>query len=176
MDSDRRSRRAATVVRCEAPAAIRALSPIAEPDYLDVFVLTAAGVAGGSAEQWARAAFEDAAGRTGQAVWRGIVGLRLAGGRAPDRVAGWRIAERGDRWVRLEARGWMLTAHVVFHAEGERLSVATFIRYDRPIAAALWPPMAERHRRAVPRVLVSAYRIRHGESGVQLPACGRAAR
>jgi hypothetical protein len=160
MDSERRTRRTPAVVQRDAPAAIRALSPIAEPDYLDLFVLTADGVADRSAEQWARAAFETVAGRTGQAVWRGIVGLRLSHRPAPDRVAGWRIAERGDRWVRLAARGWMLTAHVIFHVEDDRLSVATVIRYDRRIAAALWPPLSARHRLAMPRVLVAAHRAR----------------
>jgi hypothetical protein len=159
-----------TVLQVEAPAAIRALSPITEPDYLDQFTLTAAGVSDSSAEQWARSAFEDVAGRTGQVVWRGIVGLRLSRRPAPDRLAGWRIAERGDGWLRLEARGWMLTAHVVFHVEGDRLSIATFIRYDRPPAAVLWPPMAERHRRAVPRVLVAAYRARRGAGREARPA------
>src|SRR5688572_4338761 len=154
-----------TVVQIEVPAAMRALSPITKPDYVDLFVLTAAGVAERSAEGWARAAFEDVAGRTGQVVWRVIVGLWLARRPAPDRLAGWRIAERGDGWLRLEARGWMLTAHVVFHVEGDRLSVATFIRYDRPPAAVLWPPVAARHRRAVPRVLVAAYRTGRHAAG-----------
>jgi len=166
----------ASVVQCEASAAIRALSPIAEPDYLDNFTLTGVGVGDTSAERWARTAFEGVAGRTGQVVWRGIVGLHLRSG--PGRLAGWRIAGRGDGWVRLEARGWMLTAHVVFRVEGDRLSVATVIRYDRRIAALLWPPMAARHRGAVPRVLRAAYRATHTAGGghLKLPTVAHTAR
>ena len=165
----------ASVIQCEAPAAIRALSPITAPDYLDQFTLTGAGVGDTSAEQWARIAFDGVAGRAGQAVWRGIVGLHLRSG--PGRLAGWRIGGRGDGWVRLEARGWMLTAHVVFHVEGERLSVGTFIRYDRAIAALLWPPMAARHRGAVPRMLRTAYRFTHapGGGGPRLPTVAHTA-
>jgi len=33
------------------------------------------------------------------------------------------------------------------------VSVATFIRYDRPMAAVIWPPLSIGHRQAMPGLL-----------------------
>ena len=98
--------------------------------------------------------FEDVLGGRAQFVWRVLMGLRLKA--APDRVAGWRIAERGDDYVRLEASSWFLTAHLVVQADDEHVSFATFIRYDRPLAARVWPPMSKVHRKSAPGLLRQA--------------------
>ncbi len=135
------------------PDAIRSLSPMADPGYVDLFTMTS-GVPGRSPEQWARAMFEDVLGGRAQFVWRVLMGLRLKA--APDRVAGWRIAERGDDYVRLEASSWFLTAHLVVQADDEHVSFATFIRYDRPLAARVWPPMSKVHRKSAPGLLRQA--------------------
>jgi hypothetical protein len=68
-------------------------------------------------------------------------------------VGGWKIAERGDRWVRLEAPSWFMTAHLVVHVQDEQLSMATFIQYDRPITGLLWPLLSIGHRTAMPGLL-----------------------
>ncbi len=52
------------------PEAIRFLSTLASPDYVDLFTIATDGAAARSPEQWARAAVE-AAGLAGQFVWRG---------------------------------------------------------------------------------------------------------
>ena len=57
---------------------MRSRSSITEPDYLDVFALTG-DLPARSPEHWARALFEEVAGRTGQVVWRVLLGLRLSG-------------------------------------------------------------------------------------------------
>ena len=49
------------------PGAIRSLSTLASPDYVDLFTIATDGAAGRSPEQWARAAVE-AAGLAGQFV------------------------------------------------------------------------------------------------------------
>ncbi len=135
------------------PARILALSTMAEPDYVDLFTLTG-GVPGRSPEQWAKALFEDTAGRMGQFVWRVLLGLRLKS--APGCVAGWEIGDRGADWIRLEARSWFLTGHLVVQADGDRVSLATFLRYDRPLAARVWPPLAKKHRSLAPDLLRDA--------------------
>ncbi|GAA2602219.1 hypothetical protein SMC26_07840 [Actinomadura fulvescens] len=128
----------------ELPAAIRATSPIT--DYADAFTLVASDAGCWTPEQWARALFEDVAALMGQFVWRVLLGLRLRWRRSVTSVAGWRIAERGDGWIRLEARGWMLTGHLVVHIETDRVTLATFIRYDRRIAARVWTTLSRVHR------------------------------
>jgi hypothetical protein len=89
-------------------------------------------------------------------VWRVILGLRLAWQRSPEHVGGWKIASRGDSWITLEATSWFLSANIVLCVEAELLSVATIIRYDRPIAALIWPPVSIFHRQAMPGLLRQA--------------------
>lgn len=141
------------------PEAIRSLSTFAPADYVDLFTV-GTGAARGAPEEWARAGVEEAAGRAGQFVWRVILGLRLERRPSPDHVAGWKIAERGEDWIRLEAASWHMTAHIVVQVDDDRLSIATFIRYDNPIAALVWPPLSNVHRRAMPGLLRRAVRIR----------------
>jgi hypothetical protein len=138
------------------PEEIRSLSTMAEPDYVDLFTMTA-GIPGRSPEQWARTVLADVLGRTGQVLWRGLLGLRLTA--SPDRVAGWKIADRGEDWIRLEAASWFLTARLVVEADDEHVSLATFVHYDRPIASRIWPPVSTRHRVVVPIVLCKAYTL-----------------
>src|SRR5207247_1137468 len=103
-----------------------------------------------SPEEWARAAIEDAAGLAGQFIWRVVLGLRLERRPSLDHVGGWKIGDRDDNWVRLEAASWFLTAQIVVQVDPEQVSVATFIRYDRPMAAVIWPPLSIGHRPAMP--------------------------
>ena len=135
------------------PEEIRSLSTMAEPDYVDLFTMTA-GIPGRSPEQWARTVMGDILGRKAQVLWRGLLGLRLSA--SPDRVAGWKIADRGEDWIRLEAASWFLTAHLVFEADDEHVSLASFVHYDRAIASRVWPPVSTRHRAVVPIVLRKA--------------------
>jgi len=137
----------------DVPAAICSLTTMASPDYVDVFTVTASEAAGASAQQWARAGIEAAAGDAGQFVWRVLLGLRLERQPSSDRVGGWKIADRGDSWIRLEAASWFLTAHLVFQADDQGVTVATFIRYDRPLAAFDWRPLSVGHRKAMPSLL-----------------------
>jgi hypothetical protein len=137
----------------DVPAAIRSLTTMTSPDYVDVFTVTTSNAAGASPEQWARAGIEEAAGDGGQFVWRVLLGLRLERQPSSDRVGGWKIADRGDSWIRLEAASWFLTAHLVVQVDDRGVTVATFISYDRPPAAFVWPPLSVGHRKAMPGLL-----------------------
>jgi hypothetical protein len=139
------------------PEAVRSLSTTRDPDYVDRFTLTTAGAHDRSAEQWARALFEDVAGLAGQLIWRVLLGLRLGWRRTPDRVAGWMIADRGDGWLRLEADSRIMTVHLVVQAGDDRASLATFIRYRRPLAARIWTPASRMHRQLAPALLREAF-------------------
>jgi hypothetical protein len=139
------------------PEAIRSLSTLAKIDYVDLFTVTTSAAGDRSPEQCARAGIEDAAGVGGQFVWRVILRLRLE--RRPDHVAGWKIADRGDSWIVLEAASSILTAQVVVQVGDREMSVATFIHYDKPIAALVWPALSIGHRRAMPGLLRHTARL-----------------
>lgn len=146
----------------DVPDPIRAIRP--PSDYVDVFTVTTKGSGEKSAEEWARAGVEQAAGLAGQFVWRVVLGLRLAVLPSPDHIGGWKIAERGSDWLRLEAKSWFLTAHLLVHVGVEEVSVATFVRYDRALARFAWPRLAVGHRRAMPGLLRRAARLMAADS------------
>lgn len=136
----------------DVPAAVRSLSPL-DPHYADAFSLVAPDAGRWSAEQWARALLDDVAGRTGQLLWRGLMGMRLGPRRGPDRIAGWAVGGTGAGWIRVEARSRSLTGHLVVVVEDDRVSLATFVRYDRGWGRAVWTPLSAVHRRVAPGFL-----------------------
>jgi hypothetical protein len=91
-------------------------------------------------------------------IQRLILGLRLELGPSRDHLLGWKIAERSERHMRLEAASWFLTGHIVVHVEDGRLSFATFLRYDRWPAALVWGPVSLIHRQVVLTLVRSAVR------------------
>jgi hypothetical protein len=138
------------------PDAIRSLDTLTRPDYVDLFTATTSGATAKSAEEWARLALEDTPiGRSAPMLWQ-LLGLRLGPSPSPEYVQGWKIADRGDDWIRIEAASWFMTAHAVVQVDEERVSIALFLRYDQRIAALLWPPVSVMHRRAVPIMLRQA--------------------
>ncbi|MFD5203672.1 hypothetical protein ACFWM7_26795 [Streptomyces sp. NPDC058375] len=138
------------------PAATRALSSLSRIDYADVFTLSGDVGTNATAEQWARAMFGDVPSPTERLIWRGLLGLRLSRGRSPETVAGWRITGRGEDWIRLEAASWFLTNNLVVQAADGRVSLGTFLRYDRPPARAVWSPLSAVHRLLAPGLLRDA--------------------
>jgi hypothetical protein len=144
------------VTREQVPGSVRALSSLPDPDYADLFILSTD--IGATPEQWARAMFGNVPSRAEVLIWRVLLGLRLAAGRSPATVAGWRICGRGPDWIRLETASWFLTANLVVQTAGGRVSLATFLRYDRYPGRWVWPPLSAIHRRLVPRVLLGAAR------------------
>jgi hypothetical protein len=135
----------------EIPGSVRALSSLPDPDYADLFTLSTETQA--TPEQWARAMFGDVPHGAELLIWRGLLGLRLTRGRSPAAVAGWRIGGRGENWIRLEAASAFLTANLLVHTADERVSLGTFLRYDRCLGRGVWPPLSVIHRRLVPGVL-----------------------
>jgi hypothetical protein len=148
----------------DIPAVIRSLSSMDNPDYIDLFSVTTDGAVEVSPERWSRTAIEGVAGPGGQFIWRGVLGLRLKSGPSTERVGGWKIAGRGEDWIRLEASSWFLTAHLVIRLEDGHLSAGTFIRYDHPIAPLVWVPVSAVHRRLMPGLLGQTVRLRAARS------------
>jgi hypothetical protein len=136
------------------PESVRTLSSLPDIDYLDLFSLSTDTDA--TPEQWARAMFGDVPSVKAQLIWRGFLGLRLSRGRSAETVAGWRIAERGEDWIRLEAASWFLTGNLLVQAADGRVSLGTFLRYDRRWGLFVWPPLSVVHRRLAPGLLRDA--------------------
>ena len=151
------------------PESILAVSGMDRADYIDVFTVTTNGAAEATPEQWFRTALEDVAGRGGQFIWRGVLGLRLKSRPSPERVAGWRIGDRGEDWIRLEASSWFMTAHLVARLDDAILFAGTFIRYDLLIAPLIWVPASAVHRRLMPGLLIKTVRLRARHSGGASP-------
>ncbi len=146
--------------RREVPEEIRSLGALADADYADIVTATI-DRAPVEPEQLIDAALKG--------VPRGVLlltplaqrvflGLRLKLRPAPDRLLGWQIVDRGENWVRIEAASWFLTGHVVLHVDEGRLSFASFIRYDRKLAALVWPPVSLIHRQVALALVRSAVR------------------
>jgi hypothetical protein len=134
--------------RRDVPEAIRSLGALANADYADIVTATVDETPA-DPEQVVHATLD------GLPRWlplfiasvqRVFLGLRLQLRPSPDRLLGWKIAERSENWIRIEAASWFLTGHVVMHVDEGQVSCASFIRYDRRIAAFVWPPVSLIHR------------------------------
>jgi hypothetical protein len=160
----RRDRRAAASnVRWqrEVPAAIRSLGALANADYADIVTATIDETPSSTPEQLIQAALNGMP--RGVLffipfVQRVFLGLRLKLRPSPDRLLGWKIADRGKNWMRIEAASWFLTGHVVMHIDEGQMSFASFIRYDRRPAAFIWPPISLIHRQVALALVRSATR------------------
>jgi hypothetical protein len=142
------------------PDRVRSLTTLTDPNYADLFTITAPTATDHTAEQWVRAVLERAplSQRHARRLWR-IMGLRLGPPHSSDHVQGWRIAGRGENWLRAETGSWYATAQAVcLVGEGE-VAISLFFRYDHPVAKLVWRFVSGRHQRAVPVMLRQAVRV-----------------
>jgi hypothetical protein len=158
----------ATVGLRDVPSAIRRASRLSDPDYVDVFTITTNEVR--SPEEWARTALEHTpTGRSAPILWQ-LLGLRLGPRPSAEHVQGWNITGRGEDWIRIEAASWFMTANAIVKVDDGQVSVALFVRYDRPIAAVIWPPVSVMHRRALPALLCQALKVHASPHAAPSPA------
>lgn len=139
----------------DVPEAVRPLTTFTDPDYVDLFTVATPGVAGRSAEEWARAILEYAGGRPARMLWR-LMGLRLGPRHSPHYIHGWKIAACGENWIRVDTASWYMTAQAVCLVEDRQVSFSLSLRYDRSSAALLWAIVSSTHQRAVPGMLRQA--------------------
>ncbi len=155
---DRRAAISTIRWRREVPGTIRSLGVLANANYADIVTAT---IDATPAEP------EQVIHATLNGLPRGLLflipfvqrvflGLRLKLKPSPDHLLGWKIADRGENWIRIEAASWFLTGHVVMHVDKGRISLASFIRYDRWLAAFVWPPVSPIHRRVALALVRSA--------------------
>jgi hypothetical protein len=139
------------------PDAVLEAGGMANPDYVDACTVPTPHAGERSAEEWARVVLEQTpTGQRAPLLWH-LLGLRL-GPPSPEYVQGWRIAERGDNWIRVETSSWYMTGHAVALVDDDQVSIALFLRFDHPIAALIWVPVGALHRRGLPVMLGQAVR------------------
>jgi Protein of unknown function (DUF2867) len=130
-------------------------------DYDDSFAAPRAAADDRTPEQLARAVLEDAPRPVRWFLVSGFrygLGLKFGPRPSPEHVLGWAIIDRSPDSVTIESRSWFLTSRLVFRTEPSRVSYSTYVRYDRRIAAIIWPPVSMLHRQIVPRILRHAAR------------------
>jgi hypothetical protein len=139
------------------PEVVRSRATLADPHYVDLFTLATPRATDWSAEDWARAIFEQAplARHNARLLWR-LLGLRLGPRHSPDHVQGWIIAGRGDDWLRAETASWYMTAQAVCLVEKGQVSISLALRYDHLVARPVWSIVCGPHQRAVPIMLRQA--------------------
>jgi Protein of unknown function (DUF2867) len=138
-----------------------AVDTLADPDYVDAFRVDALEVPGGadprSAEQWVRAAFEGAPAPVRAVLlvgWRYGLGFRLGPRPSPDHVFGWRIVEATPEVIVLGVESRVLgPAHLVCRVAPAGVVLATFVRFERRGARAVWSVVGLVHRQAQPYLL-----------------------
>lgn len=147
-------------------------TPIAElggdADYSGAFEVVAPHASPQSAEQWARTTFEDAPAALRWFLivgWRAVLRLRLASGRLPDQVFGWKIISASQDADFLVARSPLITAHKVLRVDGPRVTVATSAHYTRRFARAVWSTVAPIHHLTESYLLGRASRHQFSRSG-----------
>src|SRR5205085_3338268 len=145
----------------DVPATTRSVAAMPNADYVDVSVLPAEDATDWPPEEWARAVLESApsARRFAFIPWRVFLGLRLGPWPSPDHVHGWKIAGRGDDWLRLETSSWLMTCHAVIYVDDRQVSAGLFVRYDHPVAARWWALLSAGHRAAMPGLLRGGRRV-----------------
>ena len=145
----------------EVPEEMRSLGALAHAAYADIVTATIEQTPSRTPDDLIAAALD------GLPRWllffvpfvqRVFLGLRLKLRPSPDHLLGWKIAERDDNWMRIEAASWFLTGHVVMHFDEGRISFASFVRYDRRLAAYVWPPVSLIHRQVALALVRSAVR------------------
>jgi hypothetical protein len=155
------------------PPDARRLSTLSRVDYEDAFIVDAAGRR--TAEQWARAVFNDAplAVRTRLVSgWTGL-GLNLARPSSSPRILGWRVQHSSPGVMLLAADSILgLQAELLFRTEPCGLLFATLIQQNNATARALWVRITPTHQKVVRSLLEDAARrdagqLRDGEPGAR---------
>ncbi len=147
--------------RVEPDAAARSGDTLADPDYADAFAIDP-GTEDRSAEQWARTAFEGApAGLRWFLLigWRFVLGIRLGPRPSPQHVLGWPIVLATRDTIVLGVESAVVgPSHLLFRVADGRVVAATFVRFDRPGARAIWSARGLIHRPTLSYLLAHAAR------------------
>jgi hypothetical protein len=149
------------VRQISVPRGARALSTLGRIDYQDAFLVDIDPDAYQTAEQWARAIFEDAPFDIRAALVAGwsALGLKLYKSRSGRSVLGWHVRDSAPDFVLLGADSRIgMPGELLVKREPEALLFATFVQHGNLIARGIWAAVEATHVRTVRDVLNEASR------------------
>lgn len=161
MDEGSMRSKANRVRQIAVPVGASALSTLARVDYRDAFLLDINPAAYQTAEQWARAIFEQAPFGVRAALlsgWAGL-GLKLDKPWSAGTVLGWQVRASAPDHVLLGAHSRIgMPGELLVKCEPEALLFATFVQHGNVIARGVWAAVESTHVRTVRDVLEEAGR------------------
>ncbi|HXY67549.1 MAG TPA: hypothetical protein VEI45_25060 [Mycobacterium sp.] len=149
------------VSQIAVPRSARGLSTLGRIDYQDAFLVDIDPGAYQTAEQWARAIFEDAPFdvRVGLVSGWLALGLKLDKSRSGRSVLGWHVRDSAPDYVLLGADSRIgMPGELLVKCEPDALLFATFVQHDNLIARGVWAAVEAKHVRTVRDVLNEASR------------------
>jgi hypothetical protein len=138
------------------PPAARRLCTLSHLDYEDAFLIEIGPAHERTPEQWARVFLEDAPITIRSALRSGwfALGLQLASTRSERFVLGWEVRRSTPEFVILGGSSRIgLSAELLFKRHNRVLLYATLLRWENPIARAVWAGVGPVHRPVVRYVL-----------------------
>ena len=134
------------------PPAARGLSRLAHVDYADAFLVETPVAHERTAEEWARAFFDDVPAHLRKALRRGwfALGLKLGPTRSDRLVFGWEPRRSTPDVALLGAGGRLgLSGELLFKREEQAMLFCTFVQLGNPIARLVWGRVEPGHVRIV---------------------------
>lgn len=157
--------------RTRVAPAVRAVGPFTEAcDYEVAFEIERPEDPTRSAEQWARAMFEEAplAMRWFLIVGWSAITCRISPRRSSARILGWQIESTSPQTTVIAVQAWVgLTSWLIFSIDEDFVTVASFVRFSGPVtplARAVWAATVPLHERILPHLLTAARRRVTGTS------------
>jgi hypothetical protein len=147
------------VTQIPVPREAQARSTLDRIDYADAFRVDIPATPGRTAEDWARAALEQAPATTRTSLQSGwsSLGLKLDLTSRHPEVLGWRIRENTRDYVLLGAAGRLgLSGELLFERLEQQLHFSTFVKLSHIGARALWAAIEPAHVRIVRGLLEGA--------------------
>lgn len=158
------------VGRGEVPPALASLATLPGYHYLDAFTLEWEGADAWTAEEWARAMFEDDRPILTRAATRGLLGVMLKRPDPRGLINGFTIASPDRATLRGDVRSNLSSDQIVVRVTLTQVSLVTAVRHNTPIAKAIWTVVSNLHRSFAPRVLRYAAAELHSLSGSRVSA------
>ena len=141
------------------PYGVASVATLPHADHTYACQIAAPDAGSRSAEQWARAIFEDAPRLVRSVIiagWIGVLRLKLASRPSPTHVLGWTIVSATPGTVLLGVESPLLRAQLVVRVDEGSVIHATFVACHNRLGRALWAVAAPIHHLAIPYLLTRA--------------------
>ena len=141
------------------PEHIRQIGSLSKVDYADIFSTPIPQLLqDASAEEWALAMLGDVYDFGEYLAWHVLLRLPLAKEASSELIAGWGVGARGEEWIRLDNKCWLMAGNIIVIKEEGRICFATLIEYRSWVARPWWWLLSYVHRDGVPKLLKAGLR------------------